>query len=378
MEMNEYDLWYACLQDECGMQMMEVYKRVGSTETIFHMKKEELKAVKGISDKMADYIIYRRNKWDYRRIYDLMQREEIFFCPWYHEEYPLKLLQTPGHPFALFVKGELPIQNRPAVSIIGSRECSEYGRGMAKYFGEELGKAGVDVISGMAMGIDGIAQYAALKAGGKSYGVLGSGVEQCYPRGNYSLYSKLLEIGGVISEYGPGSSASAWHFPARNRIISALADVVLVIEARAKSGTGITVDMALDQGRPVMAVPGRISDPFSVGCNRLIRDRALIACDVQDVLLELGNCGYKVNNEPCRMQQNPEMPEKLALEKDENLVYSCLDLYSRDIESILSASKLPVGRLMNALMSLELKGYVKEVSKNSYVRICSVADSIRR
>ncbi len=377
MELLDYDLWYACLQDEYGMQLMEVVKKAGSSERIYNMEKEELRQLKGVSERMADYIIYRRNTWNEALVKDRMERDEIFFCPWYHPEYPKRLLQVPGHPFALFIKGEIPGEG-PTVSIIGSRECSEYGRSVARYFGRELAKAKVSIVSGMAMGIDGIAQLSALKAGGKSYGILGCGVEQCYPRGNYPLYRELQENGGLISEYGPGSSAAAWHFPARNRIISALSDIVLVIEARAKSGTGITVDMALDQGKEVMAVPGRISDAFSVGCNKLLKDRAVIACDVEDVLMSLKNQGYQIGATMDKSDTILEKPEKLALEKVENLVYSCLDLYAKDMESVLRTTNLPVNTLMKTLMSLELKGYIKEVGKNSYIRICPSAESTGR
>ena len=167
--------------------------------------------------------------------------------------------------------GKLPDENRPTVSIVGARNSSEYGKYAAKLFGERLAAAGVQVISGMARGVDGISQQSAIYAGGDSYGVLGSGVDVCYPEDNRRLYDSLITNGGVISEYLPGTQPKPQYFPQRNRIISGLSDVVLVIEAREKSGTLITVDMALEQGREVFAVPGRICDSLSYGCNSLIR-----------------------------------------------------------------------------------------------------------
>ena len=212
------------------------------------------------------------------------------------DDYPQRLRNIADPPYALWYRGELPGNDRLYVGVIGARSCSDYGRRSAEYFGRELAKAGVDVISGMAAGIDGLSQAACLEAGGKSYGVLGSGPDVVYPRSNGKLYQDLINNGGVISEFIPGTSALASNFPRRNRIISALSDVLLVIEARERSGTFITVNYALEQGGDVYALPGRIDDPLSAGCNRLIRDGAGVACSVEDVLLGL-NSVHKAGEE---------------------------------------------------------------------------------
>ena len=172
--------------------------------------------------------------------------------------------------------------------MAGSRPAASagtgYGREQARRFGRRIGARGISVISGMARGIDGIAQKAALDAGGRSYAVLGCGVDICYPEENRELYERLQQQGGVLSEYPPGMQPIAKLFPPRNRIISGLSDLVLVIEARKRSGTLITVDMALEQGREVYALPGRVSDSLSDGCNRLIRQGAGPATCPQDIL----------------------------------------------------------------------------------------------
>lgn len=165
------------------------------------------------------------------------------------EDYPRRLSQIPDRPWVLYYGGALPPEERPAVALIGARDCTEYGRYMARQFGAAFAKAGVSVISGMARGIDGIGQESALRQGGYSLGVLGCGVDVCYPKENRKLYEALLAGGCVCSEYPPGVGPRALLFPPRNRIISGLADAVMVIEAREKSGTLITVDMALEQGR---------------------------------------------------------------------------------------------------------------------------------
>lgn len=202
-------------------------------------------------------------------------------------EYPGRLQEIPGAPEELYVLGRLPEEDRPTVAVIGARDCSEYGRYVASGLGASLARNGVQVISGMARGIDGIGQAAALDAGGSSFAVLGSGVDVCYPAGNRGLYEKLKLGGGILSEYPPGTPPLSRHFPPRNRIVSGLSDVVVVVEAREKSGTLITVDMALEQGREVYVVPGRVTDPLSVGCNRLLKLGAGLLLDPGEFLEEV-------------------------------------------------------------------------------------------
>lgn len=208
--------------------------------------------------------------------------------------YPARLLEIPDPPERLYVLGRLPEEKVPSVAIIGARECSEYGSYVAARLGECMGRNGIQVISGMARGIDGIGQTAALDAGGSSFAVLGSGVDVCYPARNRRLYERLRERGGVLSEYPPGTPALSRNFPPRNRIVSGLADAVVVVEAREKSGTLITVDMALEQGKEVYAVPGRVTDALSSGCNRLVKLGAAMLLDPEELAEELrGICGRR-------------------------------------------------------------------------------------
>lgn len=209
-------------------------------------------------------------------------------------DYPARLLEIPDPPERLYVLGRLPEEKIPSVAIIGARECSEYGSYVAARLGECMGRNGIQVISGMARGIDGIGQTAALDAGGSSFAVLGSGVDVCYPARNRRLYERLRERGGVLSEYPPGTPALSRNFPPRNRIVSGLADAVVVVEAREKSGTLITVDMALEQGKEVYAVPGRVTDALSSGCNRLVKLGAAVLLDPEELAEELRSiCGRR-------------------------------------------------------------------------------------
>lgn len=225
--------------------------------------------------------------YDVAGAYETLRERGISLVTEQEAAFPGRLREIPDAPWALYYVGRLPAEKERTVALVGARDCTEYGRYMAKQFGAGLARAGVQVISGLARGIDGASQRAAMEAGGYSFGVLGCGVDICYPEENRELYDALADAGGFCSEYPPGTPPKAVFFPPRNRLISGLADGLLVIEAKEKSGTLITVDMALEQGREVYALPGRATDPLSGGCNRLIRQGAGLVCSPEQLLEEL-------------------------------------------------------------------------------------------
>ncbi len=254
------------------------------------------------------------------------------------EAYPGRLRNIPDPPYALFVKGELPVQGRLSVAVVGARDCSEYGRYVAEGIGRAMGECGVQVISGMARGIDGISQNAVLEAGGRSFGVLGCGVDVCYPSSNRPLYEKLCEQGGVLSTHPPGTEPRPQHFPPRNRIVSGLADALIVVEAREKSGTLITVDMALEQGKEVYVVPGRVTDRLSDGCNRLIKQGAGVFLSPEDFLRELRE-GWQCGRGKAAQGGSLTAPEGLSgrlaqLAPEYRKVYEALDFAPLSVEQI--------------------------------------------
>ncbi len=277
-----------------------------------------------------------------------------------HPLYPKRLKPLKGAPKKLYVAGKMPAEDRLTVAIVGARECSQYGRSMAKELGKALALCKVQVISGMARGIDGAAQMGALEAGGESFAVLGCGVDVCYPREHRKLYEKLLERGGILTEQPPGMQPLPQFFPARNRIISGLSDVVVVIEAKEKSGSLITADQALEQGKDVYALPGPVNSNLSRGCNQLLKQGAGVIVSVEDFLEELQiSCLEKI-------EKNIE--NKNSLESEEKLVYTCLDLYPKSPAEIAEGTGLPIARIMSVLFELEWKGYIQEIAKNYYVR----------
>ena len=279
---NDYALWLFNIRGIGNKSIDKLLCGDRTCKEIYGMDKKEL--LMFLSEKQVDSLIKSRNVWDFEKERRKLENKGIKFISRIDDEYPEKLKNIADPPFALYVKGRLPNPDKPAVAIIGARMCSEYGRYMARQIGRGLAFAGVQVISGMARGVDGISQKAALQAGGASYAIVGSGVDVCYPDDNRDVYEELCLSGGVISEYPPGTEPKANFFPMRNRIISALSDVVVVVEARRRSGTQITVDTALEQGKEVLACPGRLTDRLSDGCNYLISQGAGVVIDVNDVI----------------------------------------------------------------------------------------------
>ena len=274
-------------------------------ERIYRASEEELRFLCGeactfqADAERTVQILKRAQRQEPEKIADDLRQKNISYICLAEERFPERLRRIPDPPFGLYCRGRLPDEDdlQHAAAVIGARMASGYGREQARRFGFRLAARGITIVSGMARGVDGIAQKAALDAGGRSFAVLGCGVDLCYPDENQALYDRLLEAGGILSEFPPGTPPDSKNFPQRNRIISGLADLVLVIEARKRSGTQITVDMALEQGREVFALPGRVSDALSDGCNRLIRQGAWIATCPEDVLEYFYGTGYGEGDE---------------------------------------------------------------------------------
>ena len=290
--------------------------------------------------------------------------------------YPGRMKSLSNMPDTLYYTGKLPSDGRPACAIIGARLCSPYGREAAYSFARILSKEGVQIISGMAVGIDGYAQEGALDAGGDTFAVLGSGVDICYPRSNGSIYRRLLQNGGILSELPPGTPPLSYHFPSRNRIISALADIVLVVEAKARSGSLITVDFALSQGKPVYAVPGRVGDHLSDGCNSLIADGAGIAYAPEAILKEL----HLLEETRCQSRRTGKKTSgrrkalqtalsDVHLTDDGRKVLALLPCdESVTADTLMDRSSLPIPRILSALTLLIQAGYAEETTRGSFKR----------
>lgn len=216
--------------------------------------------------------------------WNAMRQQGIFYLSQKSEEYPVALQSIAMPPFQLYRMGKPLRSQKLSIGVIGARDCTCYGRDMARMFAFRLAKQGVCIVSGMARGIDGWAHQGALEAGGETIAVLGSGVDVCYPALHRRLYESICRQGTVVSELYPGTKARPQFFPLRNRIISGMSDGILLIEAGKKSGSLITVEAALEQGKDVFVIPGRIGDTLSEGCNRLILQGAVPVLTPQDIL----------------------------------------------------------------------------------------------
>lgn len=283
-----------------------------------------------MTTRQKEAFLETRKRWNPEKEWKRLEDKKISMVTYCDHNYPARLKNMADKPFALYYKGTLPKDNVPSIAVIGSRMCTGYGRSMAGYYGGELAKRGIQIISGMASGIDGIAQKSALECGGKSYGILGCGVDICYPASNRFLYEMLIDGGGVLSEFPPGDAPEAGHFPMRNRLISGLADLVLVVEARERSGTHITVNMALEQGKEVYAVPGRVQDELSLGCNLLISEGAGIALDVEEIVLAAeASCRRQCNIEGDEFNRPPKSKRSDTLPKTD-IIQGKLDFPTMD------------------------------------------------
>ena len=333
--------------------------------------------------------------------------ETIHYIRRNSDYFPLRFEGLSDVPKGLYCIGSLPDDNIPSVAVVGARSCSSYGRKTAFALGKFLAEHGVQVVSGMAMGIDSSAQEGALAAGGKTFAVLGCGVDICYPRTSYAIYDALAVRGGIIAEVEPGTKPLGYNFPRRNRIISALSDIVIVVEAREKSGSLITVDCALEQGRTVYAVPGRIGDRLSDGCNYLIAQGAGILWSFEAVMEELeGMAALRKAKARDRAFQSAQMtgsspqvrehrlsegsapPVKfhqmtLTFDSDEaektvqenvllspaaKKLYSCLSSDPQGADELSQKTDLPVAQVMSAAVELLMEGCIQEVGKNLFVR----------
>ena len=357
---EELKYWLASIPYAGGVKIQSILSYAGSPEAAWKMKEEEFLQIKGIGDIMCGHIIYSRNIDKISKGLTDMKKKGIRLVCQEDAEYPQKLLAYPDRPFALFVIGELP-QDTFSVAIVGARNCSQYGKYMAETAGRVLAEQGIPVISGMARGIDACSHWGALLGGGKTYAILGNGVDICYPTDNYELYERLKYSGGVCSEYPPGTPGQPYNFPARNRIISQLADIVLVVEAKEKSGSLITADMALEYGKDVYAVPGRTTDVLSFGCNRLIQQGAGIVLAPEKLLEDLQILRV--------MKEKNCKNNKIGLENTNDILYSCLDFSPKTMEEISIDFKGNKAELLEGLLELEMSGRIAQTVPGTYIRI---------
>ena len=350
-------------------------KQFGSVETILGASAGALAKVEGIGTKTAEEICRTRDKFDVEKELGLAEKLNVWIINIEDERYPVLLKKIYDPPPVLYIKGTLAKSDSLAVAIVGARQCSHYGSEQASRFAHLLASAGFTIVSGMARGIDSAAHSGALSANGRTIAVQGCGLAKIFPPENKQLFEKISQNGACISELSLEYEPLSENFPPRNRIIAGLSLATIIVEAMPRSGALITARAALENSREVMAVPGRIDSPLSKGPHSLIKQGAKLVESVEDVIETLEylqkDFAELVTESAKKSIQKAEMPlfdvTQLNLTEIERKVFDCLDSEPAHVEQIITQTGLAAGKVNAALVSLRLKGIVKQMPGDYFV-----------
>jgi DNA processing protein len=350
--LNQSDLAYVTLALVPGIgraRLAVLLARFQSAESVLLASFDEVLKVPSISRAAATAIAGASISSGEKVVGETLKLGGVALLPG-DERFPTSLKKIPDAPTLLFALGDTGLLGRDSVAIVGSRSHSRYGAGACRLFAAGASRAGLIVVSGLARGLDRLAHEAALDAGGGTVGVLGNGLGVVYPTANRALYDRMAADGCLLTEFPPGERPSAGSFPRRNRLISGLSRVTLVIEARQRSGALITADCALSQGKEVLAVPGPITSPLSVGCNRLIQHGAKPALGLRDLFEEYGRT----------FESAPATRLPSDLTDSERNVLDILGLGIEHVDDIANRLGGTAAEALAVLTSLEIRGLVTQ------------------
>ena len=335
--------------------MRRLLDRFNTPEAVFHAPMKELSKIEGLGEKVAQEIRKGPLEKVVERELSLLREVGGRVITLKDEEYPKRLKDIYDPPALLYVRGELKKEDEFAISIVGSRKTTPYGRWFTEKVSQELARHGVTIVSGMARGIDSLAHWGAISGGGRTIAVLGCGVDVIYPSENRNLFAKMIDRGAILSEFPMGSPPEGGHFPRRNRIISGLSLGVVVVQASEKSGSLITAGYALEQGREVFAVPGNVGTESSRGTHRLIKEGAKLVESSEDILEEiLPQWRGERETTPKVEIPRPDLTE------EEKVLYELLSETPLHIDVMIRESRLDPGKVSSLLLNLELKGLVSQ------------------
>jgi DNA processing protein len=351
-------------------------KHFGSVDGALGASVSELAKVDGIGYKTAEQIARTRNKFDCAAELESAEKSGVWIISLDDERYPPVLKRIYDPPAVLYIKGSLTSSDNLAIAIVGTRRCSLYGKEQSSRLAHLLSSAGFTICSGMARGIDTAAHQGALSAGGRTIAVQGCGLGRIFPPENKKLFEMIAESGACISELPLQYEPLSENFPPRNRIIAGLSLGTIVIEAGLRSGALITARAALENDREVMAVPGKIDSPLSEGCHQLIKQGAKLVESVEDVMEALGYIGKQLEGHASRSAE--EASEKMAaplfdvsqikLSGDEKTIFEYLSKEPVHIEQIIAGTRLGVGSINAGLISLRLKGLIRQLPGSMFLR----------
>ncbi len=362
MDDKQYWVAFNLVRGIGAVRLQALIDHFGDAGTAWRAEPDELRAA-GLSGKVLDRLLEMRGSLDLENLWEGIAAQGIHIITWLDEGYPRRLKEIDQPPPVLYARGELLPEDDFAVAIVGTRRITPYGRQVTEELSGFLAANGITVISGLARGVDAAAHSAAVRAGGRTLAVLGSGVDRIYPPENRALADQIIEHGAILSDYPVGTAPEATNFPPRNRIISGLSLAVVVIEAGETSGALITAEFAAEQGREVFAVPGSVLAPQSKGTNRLIQKGALPLLTAEDLLQALNLTRVSAQKSARRMLPTDEV-EKQLLE--------ALGSEPLHVDDLRSQTGLPVEKVSAALVMMELKGMVRQVGAMHYVAVREV------
>ena len=341
-----------------------VYEFFGSLKKAWQASSSELRPIQFLTSEIIAAFVAKRETIDPDALLATVKDAGASIYPFYHEEYPPTLREINDPPLVLFVKGSYSFDDlHQTVGVVGTRQPTSYGRGLAKDLARGLAQSGATVISGMALGVDSLAHWGAIECGGRTLAVLGCGVDVCYPSSNKPLYEKLWSgtHGAVLSEFFPGTRPEPWRFPARNRIISGMSQALVVVEAGVTSGSLITARLAFEQNREVFAIPGRVDSPASEGTNQLIaRNQAHLITRFEDVLREMNWVPAPIIDGERRT-----MVELFGKEKE---IFDLIEQEPIQFDVLLQKLGMGAHELSASLTMLELAGIISRLPGDWFER----------
>lgn len=363
--MTEYEktilrLWLTGIKGVGIKTQKRLLSFFGDEAGIYNASYQELAKV--VPSEKAEKIAGNKSLAGAKKLYERYAERNIKIIYPGHEYYPEKLLHIYDYPEILFVKGNPECMKATGIAVVGSRNPTIYGSETAAYFAACFSGKDICTISGLARGIDSAAHKGAIDGGGKTVAVLGCGINVTYPRENAELYARIEKNGAILSEYGFDVEPLPGQFPMRNRIISGISDGVLVVEARKKSGSLITADYALEQGKQIYALPGRIFDLCSEGTNNLIKQGAMCVTDPSDIFFDIYG----------KEEENNTFEEKeINLTEEEKNIYSHIGLEPVFIDDIIAKSGCRTSKTISILYGLLDKGFIRQPVDGYYIRkIC--------
>lgn len=354
--MDLYSLWFDSvkLSGKLKESLVENFQSV--EELWYYVKNTKV----NFNMKILERLQQNMDLDKFKPVLQCIEKNNIKYATIQSPEYPKMLKNFEDSPYGIYYFGDLNNLNETiAVSIVGSRLCSDYGREVARRISSDLSKYNINIISGMAKGIDSEAHWGCLNSGGTTTAVLGCGLDKIYPAENKKLYDRIKEKGCIISEFLPGTPPFAFNFPIRNRIISGLSDLIIIVEASERSGSLITASRALDQGKQVMAVPGSVFSEKSKETNKLIRDGAYVFTGIESVLELL-----KISD-----KQEKKNKRVICSSKEMKKVYSILTDTPMHVDDIIRITNIDISLIYELLLEMQLEDNIKCIAGSYYVKV---------